>query len=1071
MHSNFDFLQNQYPNLFAISELSEKLIYVDPSSSLAKSRLFSEKLSQLVWEFEELGEFVGNQNDRIFRLSNLNIAPDIIAGILHTIRKSGNRASHDGIGTFDQAKFILKKCFQLAKWFYETYEQDYIESTTYVLQEQIHTASAALSEKLENLSREVADYKNKIAELNKSKEVVTARKKRSDTRARNLDLSEEDTRLTLIDSKLKEAGWECDTLTINYKKNKTLPEKGKNKAIAEWPCDGKWADYALFIGTKLYAIVEAKKYASDISTDLRQSDIYAKRIVPITDFEILGEWQDYKVPFLFSTNGREFLEQIKTKSGIWFLDVRKERNHAYPIRGWFSPKGLVELYERDVEAENEKLELSDYDYLQDPNGLSLRDYQIDAIKNVEKNIRINFNENRSLLVMATGTGKTRTVIGLSYRLIKSNRFKRILFLTDRKLLAQQAFGNYQDNKVEGVNTFSEVYQMEYVKTLVPDSDTRLHFATVQSMVKRLFYGENNGLSIDTYDCIIIDEAHRGYNLDKEFDEEDIEFKNQDDYVSQYKKVIEYFNAYIIGLTATPALHTTEIFGKPVYTYSYRQAVIDGFLSDHEPPYRIKTRLSEEGILWKKGERPKVFNPETNKIEELAELQDDLLVEIEQFNKLVITPEFNRVVIGKLVQELDPDSEEKTLIFAVRDTHADMIVEMLFEEFKKIGLDLPQNAIQKITGAAYDPELLTKVFKNEKFPNIAVTVDLLTTGIDVPKLCNLVFMRRVGSRILYEQMIGRATRLCPEIGKEDFKIFDAVRVHEALKDYTQMKPVVNPSTTFTQLVNELDDIDSEERLKTQGDQLIAKLHRKRRKIEAESLEEFIYMAGGKEPKAVIKAIQEASAQEIKAIIKEFKGLWNYLDTKVYRPKHQLVSDHRDEYLGTERDYGTAKKTEDYIVNFKKFLEENKNQIAALKVIVSKPSSLDRKSLKELRLLLDSKGYNAKTLNAAWRDLKNQDIAADIIAYIRTLTLDVDLVSHQERVNRAFEKVNTMKSWNKIQKKWLDRFQKQLLAETILTKEDLDKEPFRSEGGYNRINKQFEQQLDDVLKTINDNLYVA
>ena len=232
-----------------------------------------------------------------------------------------------------------------------------------------------------------------------------------------------------------------------------------------------------------------------------------------------------------------------------------------------------------------------------------------------------------------------------------------------------------------------------------------------------------------------------------------------------------------------------------------------------------------------------------------------------------------------------------------------------------------------------------------------------------------------------------------------------------------------------------------------------------------------MAGGKEPKEVIQAIKNASVQEVKAIIKEFKGLWNYLDKKVNRPKHQLISDHSDEYLGTDRDYGNAKKPEDYIENFKKFLKENQNKIAALKVIVSSPSTLDRQSLKELRLLLDNEGYNAKTLNAAWRDVKNQAIAADIIAYIRTLALDIDLVSHEERVNRAFDKVNSMKPWNKIQQKWLDRFQKQLLAETILTKEDLDKEPFKSEGGYNRINKQFEQQLDDVLKTINDNLYVA
>ena len=613
MISSFSFLQDRYNNLFAISELTEKLIYLDPSSSLAKSRLFAEKLSQLVWDFEEMGEFVGSQNDRIYQLSGSNIVPDIIINILHTVRKSGNKASHDGTGSFQEAHFILKKCFQLAKWFYETYEQDYLGSLSYTLPEKENTVPDELTDKLEKLSQELTDYKSKIAELNKSKEEVTARKQRSYVRAKNLDLSEEDTRLTLIDPKLVEAGWECGTLNLNFRTNKTLPQKGRNMAIAEWPCDGKWADYALFVGTTLYGIVEAKKYASDISTDLRQSDIYAKRVVENDEFETLGEWQGYKVPFLFSTNGRDFLEQIKTKSGIWFLDVRKERNHAYPLRGWFSPKGLVELFESDVEAENRKLELSDYDYLQDPNGLSLRDYQIEAIKSVEKNIRNNYDENRSLLVMATGTGKTRTVIGLSYRLIKANRFKRILFLTDRRLLAKQAFGNYQDNKVEGINTFSEVYQIDYVKTIIPDSETRLHFATVQSMVKRLFYGENEGLSIDTYDCIIIDEAHRGYNLDKELDEDELEFKNQDDYVSQYKKVIEYFNAYIIGLTATPAFHTSEIFGKPVFSYSYRQAVIDGFLSDHEPPYRIKTRLSEEGILWKKGERPKVFNPETNKI--------------------------------------------------------------------------------------------------------------------------------------------------------------------------------------------------------------------------------------------------------------------------------------------------------------------------------------------------------------------------------------------------------------------------------------------------------------------------
>jgi type I restriction enzyme R subunit len=1069
MSSSFLFLHKDYPELFTISEIAEELIHIDPSSTLSKARLFSEKLSILIWDFEQMGDLQGTQVERINQLYYKNILPEIIKGMLHTIRKTGNKASHDGTGTKDEAVFILKKCFQLAKWFYETYNNDYIEQKEYRLREATQNNVDELTVQLEILSKQVVDYQNKIQTLNQSKEVTEARKRRGEKIAKNLDLNERDTRFILIDPQLRGAGWECDTEVFNYKSNRTLPEKGRMMAIAEWPCDGKWADYALFVGKTLYGIVEAKKYASDISTDLRQSKIYAERLQEKEDISFLGEWHGYKSPFLFSTNGREYLEQIKTKSGIWFLDVRKDRNRATALKGWFSPQGLIDLYEKDLEKINTRLEQSDYEYLKDKNGLNLRDYQIEAIQEIENKLINDPTEKRSLLVMATGTGKTRTIIGLTYRLIKADRFKRILFLTDRKLLATQALGNYKDNKIERLNTFGEVYQIDELKTKKPDSEARLHFATVQSMVKRLFYSEDNTLPIDTYDCIIIDEAHRGYNMDREMDDDDIHFKDQDDYVSQYKRVIEYFNAYIIGLTATPALHTTQIFGKPVFSYSYRQAVLEGHLADHEPPYRIKTRLSEEGILWKKGERPKVFNPETNKIEELAELEDDLLIEIEQFNKLVLTDSFNRTVCKELVQHLDPDSDEKTLIFAVRDSHADTIVKILKEEFAAIGMDVHQNAIQKITGAAYDPEQLTKEFKNEKYPNIAVTVDLLTTGIDVPKICNLVFLRRVGSRILYEQMIGRATRKCDEIGKEFFSIYDAVRVHEALGDYTQMTTVEKPATSFNQLAAEFDHIESEDRTQSQIEQIIAKLQRKRKKIEENDLERFIYASQGLNPMEFIQKLKEIKASEAKQIIQSYGNLWNYLDTKVYLPKHQLVSEHEDVLYGIERDYGKANKPEDYIENFKKYIEENKNKIAALQVICNRPTSLDRQSLKELKLLLDQEGFNARTLQTAWKNAKNEDIAADIISYIRTLALNVHLVSHKDRIDHAFQKIYVMRTWNKIQQKWLERFHAQLIAETVLTKEDLDKDPFKEEGGFKRIDKIFENKLEELLKTINENLY--
>lgn len=1071
MNSKFYFLNSNYKELYTICELSEKLIHIDPNSSLSKTRLFAEKLAVLIWQFEELEFFDGKQVDRINQLFYKNCIPEIVKDIFHTIRKSGNRASHVGESSYQEALFNLKKAFQLARWFYETYENEYVEESVYVLSEkETNEDVEQLKAELEKLSQEVQNYQEKIKTLNASETSVQERKERAFKSANNIQLDEFETRTILIDKQLQKAGWECDTEVLNFKRYKTLPQKGRNIAIAEWPCNGKWADYALFVGTELYGIVEAKKFATDISTDLHQSKIYAERIESSDDFSLLGQWNTYKVPFLFSTNGRDYLEQIKTKSGIWFLDIRNERNRAEALRGWFSPEGLVEFFKRDIETANSRLQESEYDYLKNPSGLGLRYYQIDAIKAVEQKIIEQPHDKRSLLVMATGTGKTRTTIGLAYRLIKSDRFKRILFLTDRRLLASQALGSFKDNKVEDINTFSSIYKMEEMKNVFPESDTRLHFATVQSMVKRLFYSENDVLPIDTYDCIIIDEAHRGYNLDKEIDESDLHFKDENDYVGQYKRVIEYFNAYIIGLTATPALHTTEIFGKPVHNYSYREAVIDGYLTDHEPPYIIKTKLSEEGIVWEKGEKPKAFNPETNTIEELSELEDELHIEIEQFNKLVITEPFNRAVIKELVQKLDPEGDEKTLIFAVRDYHADLIVQLLHEEYEAIGIEVQQGAIQKLTGGVYDVENLTKRFKNEKFPNIVVTVDLLTTGIDVPQICNLVFMRRVRSRILFEQMIGRATRLCPEIDKQFFKIYDAVRVYEALEDFTQMKTVSNPSISFQQLIEELDFIDTPERARKQLEQIVAKLQRKRNKINQSQLEEFMYLAKGDTPEEFIENLLAIENDEVKRVLTNYTNLWDFLDKKVYQPKMQLVSEHVDEVVGIDRGYGKAEKPEDYIEGFKKFINENQNQILALKLICTKPAELDRKSLKELKILLDQNGYNQLTLTTAWKDAKNQDIAADIISFIRTLALDTVLVSHEDRIKNAIAKVKEMKAWNTHQLKWIDRFEKQLLMEDIFDKKYID-ETFKGDGGLQRIQKIFNNELDDVISILNDNLFTA
>ncbi len=307
--------------------------------------------------------------------------------------------------------------------------------------------------------------------------------------------------------------------------------------------------------------------------------------------------------------------------------------------------------------------------------------------------------------------------------------------------------------------------------------------------------------------MLVDECHRGYLLDREMSDAELGFRNQDDYVSKYRRVLEHFDAVKVGLTATPALHTVQIFGDPVYTYSYREAVIDGWLIDHEPPYRITTRLSDGGITFNAGEEIEIFDTKTGAVD-LTHTPDELHYDVEEFNRKVITVPFNEVVCRELANHIDPGLPGKTLIFAT-DDRGDIVVNQLKKAYVAAGIPIDDGAIKKLTGSVDRVQTHIRSFRNDANPKIAVTVDLLTTGIDVPAITNIVFLRRVNSRILYEQMLGRATRLCPEIGKETFRIFDAVDLYRNLQDVTAMKPVVvNPKITLTQLMKELTDAKDE-----------------------------------------------------------------------------------------------------------------------------------------------------------------------------------------------------------------------------------------------------------------------
>lgn len=283
---------------------------------------------------------------------------------------------------------------------------------------------------------------------------------------------------------------------------------------------------------------------------------------------------------------------------------------------------MLAKFKQDTNEADCKLSNLPYDFLRDPDGLNFRHYQLSAVEAVE-NAVIN-GQNRILLAMATGTGKTRTILGMIYRFLKTNRFRRILFLVDRTALGEQALDVFKDVKLEDLQPLNKIYNINSLEDIDVANETRIQVATVQGMVARILSDDKRRIpSSGDFDCIIIDEAHRGYTLDKELGEVELLYRNQNDFISKYKKVIEYFDAVRIGLTATPALHTRQIFGDAVYTYSYREAVIDGYLVDYDAPHIIKTELNQKGIHHAKGEILPKYNPITKELVNGEEIVDKL----------------------------------------------------------------------------------------------------------------------------------------------------------------------------------------------------------------------------------------------------------------------------------------------------------------------------------------------------------------------------------------------------------------------------------------------------------------
>jgi type I restriction enzyme R subunit len=560
------------------------------------------------------------------------------------------------------------------------------------------------------------------------------------------------TRKQLIDKELRAAGWRVTP----YHDGVALSRLDRC-AIEEYPTATGPADYALVLGGRVVGVVEAKKLSLGPQNVLSQAERYSKGVPGD------GSWGEFGVPFLYSTNGEV----------IWYHDIRHEHNRSRIIAAFHTPAALGEFLGRDDDAALSRLAVLPND------GLRLRPYQRDANTAIEE--ALVGRKHHMLIAMATGTGKTFTIVNEIYRLMKSGVARRILFLVDRRALAAQAVRAFASFDAEAGLKFDRVYEVysqrfqrddieeKFDPKVLPKSyltdpkagSAFVYVSTIQRMTINLFGGqavfglgdetmdddaEQLDIPIHAFDLIVADECHRGYTSSE---------------VAIWRRVLDHFDAIKIGLTATPAAHTTSYFKDVVYRYNYERAVSEGFLVDYDV-ITIKSNVRLNGVFLKEGEEVGLVNPESG-AKTMDVLEDERSFETTAIEREITAPDSNKKILEELKTYCLAHEERtgrfpKTLIFAANDlphtSHADQLVDQARDIFGR-----GDSFVAKITGSPTVDRPLQRIreFRNRPQPSIVVTVDMLSTGVDIPDLEFIVFLRPVKSRILFEQMLGRGTR--------------------------------------------------------------------------------------------------------------------------------------------------------------------------------------------------------------------------------------------------------------------------------------------------------------------------
>ena len=914
----------------------------------------------------------------------------------------------------------------------------------------------------------------------------------------------EDSARKNIDRQLEAAGWR-----IQDRENLDLGAS-PGVAIREFSLKSGLADYALFVNRKLVGVVEAKPEGTTLSGVAEQSQKYLTG-VPESLLHVGNP-----PPFAYETTGVE----------TFFRDECDPYPRSRRVFAFHRPQTLQEWIEEKGTLRAQLLHLPPL--IKAP----LRDCQIEAIEGLDQS----FKEARpkALIQMASGSGKTYTAISFIYRLIKFAGAERVLFLVDRSNLGRQTAREFQQYSTpDDGRKFTELYNVQHLRSNKIDKVNKVCITTIQRLYSMLsgeteYHTEdeegslfdtsperfdreqqkeviyNPSIPIETFDFIVTDECHRSiYNV--------------------WRPVLDYFDAFVIGLTATPSMQTLGFFDRNLVTeYSHERAVADGVNVGYEV-YRIKTQITEEGSKIEAGFHVDMRDKLT-RARRWERLDEDLKYESRQLDREVVAPDQIRMVIktfkDRLFTEIFPGRTEvpKTLIFAKDDSHAEDIVHIVREEFGK-GNEFCKKITYRTTGES--PENLITSFRNSYNPRVAVTVDMISTGTDIRPLECLLFMRSIKSRVYFEQMKGRGTRtisdtdikaVTPDTNhKTHFVIVDAIGVCE--DDKTDSRPLVRKrSIPFEKLIFEIAlgkrDEDTITTLAGRLGQLDQKLNDGERaeisEISGVPIKDLTHrLLDAVDPDKKIekakelfstdepdeKQIEQAGEVLVATACDPFDNplLRNKLIELRQRSEQVIDTVSSDQLLSAGFDEAAKEKAKATIGTFKQFIEDNKDELTALQIIYNRPHSTRHMTYDQIRELAETiekppyhiapeqvwKAYEQLEKSKV-RGASPHKLLTDIISLVRFTIGDVEILEpFHETVTRRFdswldeqEQAGTV--FTPQQREWLKMIKNHIASSLSIGMDDFEYVPFAEKGGPVKAYQLFGDALDTILETLNEQL---